>query len=225
MRGGYMKKVMVLLLWVVLFVSILSVDARSARVVNDSVRQEGSRVLFEFDIEGTEKETDVFLTLTIDGKRYTEKDLHLEGDYGRVKIGKGKRIYWNVLQDFPRGLHTEFEWELRAGSKENSMVIIGPIGVAIQQITPDIASAMGLKESRGALVSSVMPGGPADKAGIKRGDIILEFDRKPIRNVKDLRRALKEAEDKIVILIMIKRMGILLYKAVRLKKISAGYTL
>ncbi len=107
-----MGRIFLILIGILIFTTSM---VEAAKVINESVRQVGNRVVFEFDIEGTEKETDVTLTLTIDGKKYTEKDLHLEGDYGKVKVGKGKRIYWNVLQDFPRGLHTEFEWELRAG--------------------------------------------------------------------------------------------------------------
>lgn len=60
------------------------------------------------------------------------------------------------------------------------------LGVYIQEVTPEIAKQLGLSEAKGALVSEVVPGSPADKAGIKRGDVIIEFDGKQIENYKQL---------------------------------------
>jgi len=54
----------------------------------------------------------------------------------------------------------------------------GWIGVEAQDITPELAESFKLKEARGALISGVLRGGPADKAGIKPGDILLEIDHR-----------------------------------------------
>ena len=70
--------------------------------------------------------------------------------------------------------------------KEKGKVIRGWIGVSVQSVTPEIAQAFRLKESKGALVGDVVPGGPADKAGIKRGDIIISFAGKTINQMSDL---------------------------------------
>ncbi len=70
--------------------------------------------------------------------------------------------------------------------KEKGRVVRGWLGVYVQVITPELAKAFGLKKPVGALVSSVVPGSPADKAGIKRGDVILEFDGKKIDRMHDL---------------------------------------
>ncbi|MFO0753060.1 MAG: DegQ family serine endoprotease [Thermodesulfovibrionales bacterium] len=59
----------------------------------------------------------------------------------------------------------------------------GWIGVAIQELTPEIAQKFGLTASEGALVSDVVKGGPAAVAGMTRGDIILEFNGKQVRDV------------------------------------------
>ena len=52
----------------------------------------------------------------------------------------------------------------------------GRIGVVIQQVTKELADGFGLTKPQGALVNSVEKGGPADKAGIEAGDVILRFD-------------------------------------------------
>ncbi|MFQ5787367.1 MAG: DegQ family serine endoprotease [Thermodesulfobacteriota bacterium] len=65
-------------------------------------------------------------------------------------------------------------------------VVRGWLGVLVQQITPEIAESMDLKDPQGALVADVTPGGPADKAGLKRGDVIVEFDGNEIEDMPDL---------------------------------------
>ena len=60
------------------------------------------------------------------------------------------------------------------------------MGVRIQDVTKEIAEAVGLKKPAGALVASVGEKSPADKAGIKAGDIILEFDGKKIDTMRTL---------------------------------------
>jgi Do/DeqQ family serine protease len=63
----------------------------------------------------------------------------------------------------------------------------GMLGVAIQPVTSDIATSLGLKEVRGVLVNSVHPGGPAERAGIKQGDVILQLNGKNIDSGNELR--------------------------------------
>jgi len=66
-------------------------------------------------------------------------------------------------------------------------VVRGWLGVGIQEITPDLAKAFKVKEQKGALVSDVNEHGPALKAGVQRGDIIVEFDGKEVQTVSELR--------------------------------------
>lgn len=70
--------------------------------------------------------------------------------------------------------------------KQGGKVVRGWLGIYVQKLTPEIASSMNLKEDEGALVSDVTPGSPAEKAGIKRGDVIVEFDGEKIDDVTDL---------------------------------------
>jgi serine protease Do len=64
----------------------------------------------------------------------------------------------------------------------------GRIGVVIQPITKELAESFGLPRPAGALVNSVEKGGPAEKAGIESGDVILRFDGKPVGSSEDLPR-------------------------------------
>ncbi len=72
--------------------------------------------------------------------------------------------------------------------KGNGRVTRGWLGVSIQEITPALASSFGLADRKGALVADVIKDGPADKAGIAQGDVIVEFDGKDIATSNDLPR-------------------------------------
>jgi serine protease Do len=76
--------------------------------------------------------------------------------------------------------------------REKGKVIRGWIGVTIQTVTPELAQSFKLKEPRGALVADVVAQGPADKGGMKRGDIILSFNGKDIKTSRDLPRLVAE---------------------------------
>jgi serine protease Do len=65
-------------------------------------------------------------------------------------------------------------------------VIRGWLGIMIQDITPKLAKSFGLKSDKGVLVSEVVKGSPADKAGLLSGDVILRFDGKEIENAHKL---------------------------------------
>ena len=64
----------------------------------------------------------------------------------------------------------------------------GRIGVVIQPLSKELADGFGLPRTQGALVNSVEKGGPADKAGVEAGDVILRFDGKTVASSEDLPR-------------------------------------
>jgi len=70
----------------------------------------------------------------------------------------------------------------------------GYLGVVIQDLDDTLASALGLQQTRGALVGDVTSGGPADEAGIKRGDVIVRFDGKEMHDASQLRNAVAAIE-------------------------------
>jgi serine protease Do len=74
--------------------------------------------------------------------------------------------------------------QLRTAGK----VTRGRIGVVIQPLSKELADGFGLARPQGALVNSVEKGGPADKAGVEAGDVILRFDGKPVASSEDLPR-------------------------------------
>lgn len=67
-------------------------------------------------------------------------------------------------------------------------VIRGRIGVGIEAVSRDVANAIGLAKPQGALVTSVDKAGPAQKAGVEAGDVILRFDNRPVERASDLPR-------------------------------------
>jgi serine protease Do len=67
------------------------------------------------------------------------------------------------------------------------------LGVTVQGVTPEMAESLGLKHSTGAIVSSVTEGSAADKAGVKRGDVIQSFNGLPVHDTNTLRNRVAEA--------------------------------
>ncbi|MBI3936471.1 MAG: DegQ family serine endoprotease [Betaproteobacteria bacterium] len=84
----------------------------------------------------------------------------------------------------PIDVANDIAQQLRSAGK----VTRGKIGVVIQPITKELAESFGLAKPTGALVNSVEKGGPADKAGIESGDVILKFNGKTVGSSEDLPR-------------------------------------
>jgi len=84
----------------------------------------------------------------------------------------------------PIDVANDIAQQLRTGGK----VTRGRIGVVIQPLSKELADGFGLPRTQGALVNSVEKGGPADKAGVEAGDVILRFDGKTVASSEDLPR-------------------------------------
>jgi serine protease DegQ len=69
---------------------------------------------------------------------------------------------------------------------EHGQVVRGWIGVESQDITPEVADSFGLGRQRGAIIAGVVRGGPADRAGIRPGDILLDVEGKQVGNTNDM---------------------------------------
>jgi serine protease Do len=77
--------------------------------------------------------------------------------------------------------------------KKDGKVSRGRLGVTIQDLTEEISEGLGLQSTSGVLVAKVQEDGPGDKAGIKTGDIIIEFADIPVKNTKKLRVIIADA--------------------------------
>ncbi|HBG04556.1 MAG: peptidase [Geobacteraceae bacterium GWC2_58_44] len=72
--------------------------------------------------------------------------------------------------------------------KETGKVTRGWLGVSLQLVTPELAQSFGLESEKGGLIAEVLPGSPAEKSGLKGGDIILEYDGHAINEMNQLPR-------------------------------------
>jgi serine protease Do len=79
---------------------------------------------------------------------------------------------------------------------DNGRVDRGWLGVGIQDLDEDLARSFGLKSTRGALVSGVLPAGPAAKAGLKSGDVLLKVAGQEVRDANHLRHLVAGIEPK-----------------------------
>lgn len=72
---------------------------------------------------------------------------------------------------------------------KNGKVSRGRLGILMQQLTPELAKSFNLKEAKGALIAQIEKDGPADKAGLRDGDIVIEYNGKPIADISELSQA------------------------------------
>ena len=98
----------------------------------------------------------------------------------------------------------------------------GWLGVRIQQVTDDIAESLGLKQTRGALIAGVDDKGPAKPAGIEPGDVVIKFDGKDIKEMRDLPRTVADTPVGKDVEVIIVRKGKEEKKIVKLGRLEDG---
>lgn len=129
----------------VLILSVPVLPLEAAEVKNIVIQKVENRLLFNYDLEGEEEVATVSVYVTVGDKTYPAKNLHLEGDLGKVRPGRNRRVVWNVLSDFPRGVYQTVSVEISAGMPS----IINNIGMTFVLIP----------------AGSVVMGSPADEPG------------------------------------------------------------
>jgi serine protease Do len=116
----------------------------------------------------------------------------------RVKVLRGKS---EKLLDVKMKELKEDEVEVAGGQGESL-----DLGLTVQNLTPEIAESLGLDPStKGVVVGMVAPGSPADEAQLRRGDVILEVNRKPVKDATSFHSAAKVAEKGKSLLLLVKR--------------------
>jgi serine protease Do len=104
--------------------------------------------------------------------------------------------------------------------EKHGKVVRGYLGVGVQPVTPELAEALDLETQQGALIAEVTPGGPADQAGIERGDVILRFGDRAIERMRELPRAVAEAEPGTSVELELVRDGKRLTKTVEITRLE-----
>ncbi len=123
-----------------------------------------------------------------------------------ARTGIGKTVPVKVIRDNKTETYQvtvaelkDEETQMASGKEEN-------FGLTVQAITPDIAESLGLsKDIKGVVVSGVESGSSADDAGLRRGDVILEVNRKPVEDLNAYRKAMKGAGTSKSLLLLVRR--------------------
>jgi len=136
------------------------------------------------------------------------KEIESWNDLPRVVAGTpvGQKVDLVVLRDGKRktlavevGAMEEDEAALAAMAEPDEAT--AEFGLRVQDLTPEIAEQLGVEEDAGVLVTNVDPGSPADAAGLRRGDLILEVDRTEVKAVEELQEGLAAAGDRSLLLV------------------------
>ena len=112
---------------------------------------------------------------------------------------------------------------LRNGVKQQLSVVVGKLpseraeeepsiqptqgkwGLQLQDLSPQMASRLGVKAGQGVVVAGVQNGTPAERAGVHQGDIILEMNRQPVNSVAEAREVVTKTSEKEPLLLLVKR--------------------
>jgi serine protease Do len=98
------------------------------------------------------------------------------------------------------------------------------LGVTVQPVTADMAASLGLKQSGGAIVSSLADNSAAERAGIKRGDVITSFNGQPVRDTNSLRNRVADAGPGTTADVVVIRDGAEKHVSVKLDELNADRT-
>ncbi|WP_034631275.1 S1C family serine protease [Desulfotruncus alcoholivorax] len=97
--------------------------------------------------------------------------------------------------------------DVRNELMQKGKVIRPWLGIQMQNLTPDLTEYLNLKNSEGVVVVGVVPGSPAQKAGLRQGDVIVEFQKHKIKNADELAESIKKTEVGQKLLLLIYRDG------------------
>ena len=116
-----------------------------------------------------------------------------------------KKIRMKVLRDKKEVTLNVAVGELKDEEVVASVPEKGELGMTVQKLTPQLAENLGLDKTDGVVVTAVEPGSAADEAGVRRGDVIVEVDRKPVRGVEEYRKAIAGSRKGRGVLFLVRR--------------------
>jgi len=141
-------------------------------------------VIVAVDGEAIEDHTD--LTLRIRS--------HLEGDTVRLTvIREGKEREFRVTLGSIPGRSQEQKRSLKETEER--------LGLRVEPVTPELRRELGAPSTRGMAVAEVVPGSPADRTGLKKGDIILEVNGRPVDDITSWQNVMEGAQNTVVLLV------------------------
>jgi serine protease Do len=117
----------------------------------------------------------------------------------------GKMVNVKLLRDGQEIERTVKVGEMEEKSETAQRPSHKSLGITVQEITPQIARDLGLKQQAGVVVTDVEPGSSAADAGIQTGDVIQEINRKPVKGVEDFSQKIEQAKSGDNILLLIQR--------------------
>jgi len=154
------------------------------------------------------------IIVSFNGKKIKDMDA-LPRMVGSTEIGK--KIKLGIIRD-----GKPLEKEVVIGELKEEVVqasqkpqVEKDFGLVVQDITPEIARHLNLKDRRGVIVTDVQPGSPAQEADIRSGDIIKEIGKKPVRNLTEFKEAMKKASLKEGVVMLVKRENVTFYTVLR----------
>jgi serine protease Do len=132
-----------------------------------------------------------------------------------ARTGVEKKVRLKVLRDKKELMLNVVVGELKEEEVVASAPEKGELGLTVQRLTPQMAESLGLEKSDGVVVSGVEAGSAADEAGIRRGDVIMEVDRRAIRNVDEYRKAIAGVKKGRGVLFLVRRGDSTLFLALK----------
>ena len=121
-----------------------------------------------------------------------------------ARTAPGKQAQLKILRN-----GKELTLSLMVGELKEREVVAeaesGDFGLAVQPVTASMAAELGLERAEGLVITAVKPGSPADEAGLQRGDVITEINRRPVRNLSDYNRAVEKTEKGKTVLFLVRR--------------------
>ncbi|HZA53415.1 MAG TPA: DegQ family serine endoprotease [Candidatus Udaeobacter sp.] len=116
-----------------------------------------------------------------------------------------KKVRMKVLRERKEVTLTVAVGELKEEEVVAAVPEKGELGMTVQRLTPQIAESLGLDKADGVVVTAVEPGSAADEAGIRRGDVIMEIDRKPIRSLDEYKKSVAAIRKGKGVLFLVRR--------------------